>query len=201
MTIKMTNRQKQAINTKNKIFDITISLISENGYDQVNIEDICKTANVSVGTFYNYYKSKNEVFYEIYTRADHYFKNIVKDKLYKGCTPEGILEYFNYYAIYCEKTGVSMLTQMMNASNSNFIKKGRYLQVLLIQILEEGLRTGALKSDKNAEDLCDYYFMVARGVLFDWCLHNGIYDLCSKMTECLSCLTSAYNGESTQKTL
>ncbi len=191
MKTELTNRQKQAIRTKHKIFNITISLITERGFENVNIEDICKAANVSVGTFYNYYKSKNEVFYEIYSRADHYFEDTVKGKLKKGNNKEGILEYFDYYAIYCEKTGVSTLTQMMTASNTNFAKKGRYMQILLIELLKKGIETGQIKSEKNAEELCDYYFMIARGVLFDWCLYHGKYDLRSKIKETLSALISS----------
>ena len=190
MTTKMTKRQKQAILTKNKIFDVTISLISERGYENINIEDICKTAEVSVGTFYNYYNSKNEVFYEIYSRADHYFEETVKGRLKKGSTPEGIIEYFHYYALYCAKTGVKIMTLMMNANNANFIKEDRYMQVLLTDILEKGLQEGTLKSNKTAADLCNYYFMIARGILFDWCLHDGAYDLCKKMEECITTYTS-----------
>ena len=188
MKQKLTNRQKQAIRTKNKIFDITISLITEHGFDNVNIEDICKAADVSVGTFYNYYKSKNEVFFEIYSRADHYFEETVKHKLKKGSTHEGILEYFDYYAIYCEKTGVHTLTQMMNASNRNFTKEGRAMQVLLIELLENGIETGQLHFNKSAAEICNRYFMIARGILFDWCLHDGEYDLRKRMKECLSCV-------------
>jgi AcrR family transcriptional regulator len=182
----MTNRQKQAIRTKNKIFDTTISLISEHGFDNVNIEDICKTADVSVGTFYNYYKSKNEVFFEIYSRADHYFEETVKDKLSKSSSSEIILEYFDYYSLYCVKTGVSTLTQMMNASNRNFTKRGRYMQLLLTELLENEIAAGKLKTERTAAELCDYYFMIARGILFDWCLHEGAYDLKARMRECLS---------------
>ena len=66
MKTKMTNRQKQAIRTKNKIFDTTVSLISENGFDNVNIEDICKTAEVSVGTVITSYSIHYTKLYETF---------------------------------------------------------------------------------------------------------------------------------------
>ena len=186
MTAKLTNRQKQALRTKNKIFDVTVELISENGFSNVNIEDICKAADVSVGTFYNYYKSKNEVFYELYSRADDFFKDKVDDSLHTADTMESILEYFDCYSVYCMKTGVHTMTQMMNASNKNFNITGRYMQGLLIDIFQRGLDNGNIKSEKSAIELCDFYFIIARGVLFDWCLHDGIYDLKHKIRESLS---------------
>lgn len=183
----MTNRQKQALRTKNRIFDVTIALMSEKGFANVNIEDICRAAEVSVGTFYNYYKTKNEVFYELYSRADQYFKENVADDHLQG-TAEGIRRFFQHYASYCEQTGVETLTQMMNAGNKNFNKKNRYLQVLLTGVIEEGLKSGKIQSEKNASELCADYFIIARGVLFDWCLNDGQYDLKIKMSEILSFL-------------
>ena len=182
----MTNRQKQALRTKNKIFDVTVELISENGFDNVNIEDICKASDVSVGTFYNYYKSKNEVFYELYSRADDFFKETVDDKLHTASTLEGVLEYFDYYAAHCKETGVHTMTQMMSASNKNFNITGRYMQDLLTAIFQRGIDSGNIKTSKTAEELCKLYFIIARGILFDWCLHDGGYCLKTKIRETLA---------------
>jgi len=185
MKPKLTNRQKQAIQTKNRIFDVTIALSTQKGYPNINIEEICRAADVSVGTFYNYYKSKNEVFYELYSRADlHFMDNVDADSL-EG-SPGGVLDFFRHYTAYCEQTGVQTLTQMMNAENKNFNKKNRYLQVLLTMIFQKGLSGGTIHSEKSAAELCELYFIVARGVLFDWCLNDGEYDLSEKMIEILS---------------
>ena len=185
MKAKLTNRQKQALRTKNRIFDATLALMTEKDFANVNIEDICNAADVSVGTFYNYYKSKNEVFYELYSRADQYFKETVDFEELEG-SREGILKFFYFYASYCETTGVETMTQMMTASNKNFNKKNRYLQVLLTEIFRKGLTSGMIQSEKTASELCELYFIVARGVLFDWCLNDGQYDLKERVAEILS---------------
>ena len=64
--------------------------------------------------------------YEVIT--DHYFEEKVHDKLEKESSPEVILDFFDYYAHYCERTGVRTMTQMMSADNKNFIKEGRYMR-------------------------------------------------------------------------
>jgi len=52
-------------NTKNKICKSALKLFSENGYFQTSIADIALKANISKGSFYHYYKSKEEIFDEI----------------------------------------------------------------------------------------------------------------------------------------
>jgi len=57
----MTNRDRQALESKERIFNAAIDLIREKGYDNVTIEDICNKTGMSVGAFYHYFKSKSEI--------------------------------------------------------------------------------------------------------------------------------------------
>lgn len=57
----MTNRQRQAIMTKQRILDTAEQLIAEKGFDNVSVDDIVAACNVAKGTFYHYFKSKNEI--------------------------------------------------------------------------------------------------------------------------------------------
>lgn len=56
-----TKRQLQAKASKEKIFDTAQSLFATYGYENVTVADICREANVSVGLFYNYFKSKSDI--------------------------------------------------------------------------------------------------------------------------------------------
>ena len=66
-----TRRQLQAEQTKDKLFEAAVSLLAEKDFEQITIRDIVAKAHVSIGTFYNYYSTKMEVFYETYRVADH----------------------------------------------------------------------------------------------------------------------------------
>ena len=58
-----TKRQLQAEQTKDRLFNAAVDLLSERDFDDITIRDIVARANVSIGTFYNYYSTKMEVFY------------------------------------------------------------------------------------------------------------------------------------------
>lgn len=95
-----TRRQLQAEQTKDKLFEAAVSLLAEKDFEQITIRDIVAKAHVSIGTFYNYYSTKMEVFYETYRVADHYFSEVVAPALTQGTVYERILAFFDYYAHY-----------------------------------------------------------------------------------------------------
>ena len=52
----------QVNNNMRKILMTTISLLKNKTYEDITIKDICTEAGVSRQTFYNYFKSKDEIF-------------------------------------------------------------------------------------------------------------------------------------------
>ena len=50
-------RKEKATKTKRKIFETAVRLIKENGYNNVTISEICKSAGVAKGSFYVHYNS------------------------------------------------------------------------------------------------------------------------------------------------
>ena len=61
----MNKRQKSAAETKRKLITVGFDLIKENGFDAINVEDITKKAGVAKGTFYIYFKRKEDIVLEI----------------------------------------------------------------------------------------------------------------------------------------
>ena len=174
---KLTNRQMQALTTKNKIYNATFELIKSQGLQNVTVEAICLKAEVSVGSFYNSYKSKNDILMDIYIRADEYFLDTIEKKLKEGSFSDRILLFFDYYAKYNISNGLDFVKQLYSTGNNLFIKSGRPMQAILQNIIEEGQRSGQLSTKMSSVEIVEYLFIAARGICFDWCLHNGEYDL------------------------
>lgn len=180
---KLNNRQLQAINTKNKIYKIAIELMDKKGYENIKIEDICKKAGVSVGSFYNCFKSKNDILIEIYKRGDDYFLNEVANNLSSEHFIDKIVEYFGYYAKYNIEVGIDTMKQLYNSNNKLFITKGRYMQSLLQDIIQQGQEKNEVSKDMSSEDITEYLFIAARGIIYNWCLHDGNYGLWEAMNK------------------
>lgn len=174
---KITKRQMQAQKTREKIYSISVKLMEEKGLNNITVEEICKVAGVSIGSFYNCFKSKNDILNEIYAVADDYFLDVVANKLKSDRTEDKIVEFFCYYADYVVHRGLEFSKHLYNTNNKMFIKKGRHMQTVLRGIIEEGQLQGDIKSDMLPDETVEYLFITARGIIYDWCLHEGEYDL------------------------
>jgi AcrR family transcriptional regulator len=174
---KMTKRQVQAQNTRKKIYKTSVELLESKGLSNITVEEICKVAGVSVGSFYNCFKSKNDILNEIYRDADDYFLFSVAEAINTGSIDERIINFFCYYADYVTHRGIDFIKHLYNTRNTMFIKKGRHMQTVLAKVIAEGQKSGELSSHMSPEKTVEYLFIAARGIVFDWCLYEGQYDL------------------------
>lgn len=72
-------KQARSFNTKEKITSTAYNLFCEKGYYKTTSIDIAKTAGVSIGCFYSYFKDKDSVFYEILNMYNESFLQLVTE--------------------------------------------------------------------------------------------------------------------------
>jgi TetR/AcrR family transcriptional regulator, fatty acid metabolism regulator protein len=180
-----TRRKIQADNTRKKIYEIAISLMEKKGFANTSIAEISRKAGMSVGTFYNYFPSKEEIFFDIFKKADEYFERTVERNLRNssGTAIDRIVLYFRYYAKYNQKRGFHNIDQLYATKTKYFIVKGRYMQELLKSIIAEGQAAGEISVDLDPDQITEYMFIASRGVVYDWCIHAGSYNLETKMKD------------------
>jgi AcrR family transcriptional regulator len=64
---------------KGAIFDSAKELFSTKGFKDTNVSDITKRAGIGVGTFYNYYPSKEKLFIDIFKDENEKVKKSIID--------------------------------------------------------------------------------------------------------------------------
>lgn len=189
-----TKRQLQAEQTKDKLFFAAEQLLAERDFDDITIRDIVARADVSIGTFYHYYSTKMDVFYETYRLADHYFTKTVAPLMVQDTTYENILLFFNCYVTYnADLTDRKMLRLLYNPSNTYFNRDPHQgMQGVLLNLVERGLEQNELISSDPAEDIVRYLMICARGLIYNWCTTSYAYDLHSEMNRFMRRLLCAY---------
>lgn len=189
MANKMTNRAKQAEATKNKIYECGVNLIRKYGFDRVTVEQIAKESGVSVGTYYYYFETKYDLFGEMFKRADDYFLTEVLGKLKAESCKEKIVEFFEKYAEFNYLDGIDMVKKLYTSDNKMFITKGREIQNILQTIIEEEQEKGMISKAYSSSEITQILFVAARGIVYDWCLHDGKNDLKAEMKKSISIMT------------
>ena len=185
------DRVSRAQRTKKKIFQSASKLIDKYGYNQVTIADISKKAGVSVGAFYHYYNSKTDIIVEFFKQIDGYYEDIVEKQM-TGDPDKDIETFFYYYAKYHVDQGFEHTSMIIRIQSPFFLDKTRYLPRKLVSIIDQAKEKGRASEKFSSELVADYFMTVARGLLFDWVLTQGEYNLPERMTEYISMSKQAF---------
>ena len=185
-----TKRKEQALVTKDRIYSAAINLMDRKGFENITIADISKEAGVSVGAFYHYFTSKNDILAEIFYKADEYFSTQVMNKLRGETIAEKIVEYFDHYAKFNVSSGVELTQQLFNPKIKFFLKKDRPMLTILLDLIQEGQERKEIRADEDPEELSRFLLVMARGVVFEWSLYDGSYDLQATMHKYIETLVS-----------
>ncbi|MCC8042472.1 MAG: TetR/AcrR family transcriptional regulator [Oscillospiraceae bacterium] len=180
MEERLTNRQIRAMETKQKIVKAANILISAKGFENISIEDIAKEAGVSTGSFYTYFKRKEDVVEEL-SRTDFFqLAKIVNEMIEKDII-ERLRRYCNDFLKGIEKTGIEICRQWTrnNLSPTNILINGekttkyKYDYRAMQSVLAEGIKRRELTDDLPIDDLALFFNAQLYGLMIAWCMTDG----------------------------
>jgi AcrR family transcriptional regulator len=175
---------------KNRIVDAAWQLFYEKGYQGTTVDDIIRLSDTSKGSFYYYFKTKDELLDTLSILLDELYEKL-DDELYGSDSPNkndkscfDRLLYINCEAhrLMEEKISVELLaslysTQLVTSGQRRLLDQNRTYYKLVKKILEEGQKNGEIRSDLSVSEITQYYSMCERALVYDWCLNEGGYSL------------------------
>ncbi|WP_206458237.1 TetR/AcrR family transcriptional regulator [Anaerovorax sp. IOR16] len=181
-----TSRTLQAENTKNRILDEALKLMEQKNYDDISIKEICKNSGVSVGAFYHHFISKSGIVVAAYERTDDFFQTNIIKKIDYSNIKKAIVLYLCEQGAYAEYAGIDIIRNIYKAQMDNgsmfFLSKDRALPKGLHDLIVKGQETGQLSKSKDADQITDELLIISRGVIYNWALSSGNYQISDKMT-------------------
>ncbi|QDX92588.1 TetR/AcrR family transcriptional regulator [Brevibacillus laterosporus] len=178
---KLTKRQEKAIETKRTIYRVALDLIKEKNFESISIEEISKKASVSVGTFYYYFGSKDEIYLCLFQEIDKRFALDIQAYEKKESTKDQLLHFFVKLATHTSELGLHINKQLYHGNNRLFTLKNSSTWTKLQEIISQGQDRKELMTDLKEEEILEYLIIISRGIIFDWCIHNGQYSLIDAM--------------------
>ncbi|MBV7275626.1 TetR/AcrR family transcriptional regulator [Clostridium sp. PL3] len=176
-------RHLQASQTRDKIFTTATELFNELGFDKVTIREICKKAEVALGTFYLHFKSKHEILYDIYHKADNIFEyNQISERKDLDVF-EKIIELIKIqlsisFIFHLKSDAIKQLyAYQLESDNKYFLSEDRKFFKQLNKVVEDAQLDGEIRKDISSHDISWRILRFSRGIIFDWCLHNCDYDI------------------------
>ena len=142
--------------TKRKIFETSMRLFAEKGYDATSIEEITATVGVAKGTLYYHFSSKEEIFNFLVEEGVKLLKNSVAIKTAKHTKSVDKLKAIVLIEIkilvkYEDFIRIILSEIWGTSSRSNMCRKYLFEYIQMIQeIVEEGIKKQEIvASDPN----------------------------------------------------
>jgi TetR/AcrR family transcriptional regulator, fatty acid metabolism regulator protein len=192
---KFSKRKLQGIETKKRLMNCAISLFREKGYHNVTVDEIIEKAESSKGGFYTHFNSKEELLYNLVGMLDEAYMEFVDQEFTDKSSSEKILSFIQFvFKIIEEQIGLEFIA-VIYASQIKDMTSQRFAvtpQRKFYQILEKFINEGKEKSEITNSLPVEYAVRVIttgiRGVVYDWCLSNGEFDLVEYGSEIITIL-------------
>lgn len=176
----MTNRKLAAMETRRKLVAAAKKIISEKGLANTSIDEITEACGVSKGTFYTYFKRKEDVIYEFV--RDTFGDILESAKALEGSFEERLAFYMIHFTRYIEQSSLKLCQEWVrntvnpdlvtNPADKNKMKNDiRALEELIVS----GIESNELKPDTPVDVLAHTLVDILYGEMLCWDMSGGAY--------------------------
>jgi len=180
MSLKMTNRQLHAQETKDSIYRAAIKLFKSKGFEKVFIEDITKEAQTAKGTFYVHFKSKKDLLFHTFNKFDEIYMEAYENVKQILTFEERFLAFIEISYEGIDARGKEIPKALYSSSifegNPRLINDDRALFRIILELVQFGIDTGELGVNETAEYYRDMIKTQITGMDYLWCVAEGDID-------------------------
>lgn len=178
----MNKRQENAKKTRQKLLNTAEILLKANGFNSLCVEDITRDAGVAKGTFYVYFKHKEDIVAEI---CRGYFKQIENqiNEMNDADLIEKLTVYFGNFMDAVELYGINICREWIRgaidpktAPDITDMSKWQYDIDMLKNILINAVQNKELKKDAPIEILTYLFISELYGMMTCWCMSDGKFE-------------------------
>jgi AcrR family transcriptional regulator len=171
--------KKEKVVVKNlvNIFNATLRLSNEKGFQTMSLRDLCRETGLSMGALYSYFSSKDDLLKIIQEQGRRIAVRVLTENIQKEKSPEGKLEAAIRSNLYLSEVMQDwyffsyMETRYLNKDeHKKAIASELYTEQLFIDILEEGKLKKVFNVDNEILTAS-----VIKAMLQDWYLKRWKY--------------------------
>ena len=173
-------RQARAVETRKRIVSAAKKLITENGFENVSIEDIAKEADVSTGSFYTYFKRKEDIIEEL-NQATFYRLAEITNEMTDKDFDERLKYYCREFLAEIERVGIEICRQWIRGNISPVrivisdkeTTKYEHDYSAMRSLIEEGIRRGELTGNIPVDETALFINTQLYGLMVAWCMTDA----------------------------
>lgn len=184
----MTNRQLAAQETRRRLLEAAKKIICEKGLANTSIAEITKASGVSNGTFYTYFKRKEDIVFALSREA---FQEIFDQaQAYEGSFMERLILFMENFSGYIEKSSLKLCQEWVrNTVDPDLVecpedKSKLHSDIQAIHgIITGGVERGELRPDTPTAVLAHTLMDILYGEMLCWDMSGGAYSFQERTKE------------------
>ena len=183
--------KKDNRNTRMKIVNAAWELFYKYGYENTTVEDIVFESHTSRGSFYHYFKGKDDLLNTLSSVFDSKYEELsasldsIDGAVNKLLFLNRELFAFIENSISLDLTARLYSSQLVSNGDRSLLDHNRTYYKLLRRIAIEGKENGEFSDDITADGIVRAYAMCERALISDWFLSNGGYSLSAESEQML----------------
>lgn len=193
-TKDLTKRQKQAIDSKNRLVVAATDLFNENGYQNTAVQDICTKAGLSVGVFYHYFGSKQDALQAVLRQKSVELMRFIDEESQSKDHIEAILEVLGFICRQQTDGPFELICNTFAPTVNKLVERDPMLRDFVYNIVRSGQETGELTDEFPHQVIAEDLLNSARGFVFYWCEEGGSFDVKTEQQAYLRRILRAYIG-------
>lgn len=193
----LTQRQMNALVTKDKLFKTAIKLFTNHGYENVTIDDITSHCGIAKGSFYTHFKSKEHIMLEQFKHIDSNYEqwflsfnpnaNITNQLL---SFIECVMDYaVNHLGLDILKVVFSGQISLASRMPKLLADENRPYFKIVCTIIRCGQERKEFRVDISDIEIARLITQWIRSLVYDWCLFDGHFDLVKKSRDSFPFIT------------
>ena len=186
MAEKLTSRKMQALEMRSRIQSVALDLFDKEGFERVSVEEIAHAAGCSVGNIYHYFKSKDELVIHATELVDVAYARLEPTYLTDTTRTgrEKLLDFVgqSLRISVADAFLYKCFMQSIKYPEQGVLKKGakRTYFRLLSELVELCRQEGSIAASYKTDDVVEYFVTLHRGMLFEWRIYEGDFDLVAR---------------------
>lgn len=172
----MGKREDNAKQTRAKLLDTADRLIVKDGYERVSVDSIVKASGIAKGTFYNYFKRKEDLIFEL---SKHRFANLIGSRdTGNQDAVTSISAYLEEFMTVIANSKIELARQWVRYVSASDANKDKWqLDVdSLERFIQQLIREDKLSAKTPHYVLSETLLTQMYGIILSWCIDPKAID-------------------------
>lgn len=183
----MNKNAEAKLETKNKINEVIQLLVATKKFDEITIREICRLANISLGSFYNYYPNKEAIVIEAIAGGLTFTVDYIGPRLTGKNGYENLKIYLTCQCELYEKTSIDWLRVVvmmyLNHNKNALLDRTSINYLMILELVKSGQKDQSISTTLQADDLAWLVLKIIFGNMFAYCMEDGGFDIKNKTVE------------------